>query len=133
LSYRVTVEEILFLFDEQARGCSKPVFCRCVVDGKNKWPKRWINQDLTVSCRVKQSWVMAMPTIGSRRWLPSGNGVQEPADHPWLGEEGDPLHPAGALGALKDIVPEHHLEQLRPWGSAAIAAFLGIVAHVRWN
>lgn len=88
---------------------------------------------------------MAMPTIRSRRrsgtlgsaprgnaflgWLPSGNGTEESADHPWLGEEGDPLHPAGALGALKDIDPEHHLEQLRPRGSVAVAAFLGIVAQ----
>ena len=61
--------------------------------------------------------------------LPSGIGSEEPADHPWLGEEGDPLHPAGTLGALKDVDPEHHLEQLRPWGPTAIAAFSFVVAQ----
>jgi hypothetical protein len=64
-----------------------------------------------------------------RGLFPFGDGIQKPADHPWLGKEGDSLHPAGALGAFQNVDAKHHLEQLSPWGPAAVGAFFGIVAQ----
>ena len=67
--------------------------------------------------------------VGLRGLVPFGDGIEEAADHPWLGEEGDSLHPARALGAFENINPKHHLEQLSPWGPAAVATFFAIVAQ----
>jgi len=47
-----------------------------------------------------------------------------------LGKEGDPLHPAGALGAFQNVDAKHHLEQLSPWGPAAVATLFSIFQPV---
>jgi len=64
-----------------------------------------------------------------RGLVPFGDGIEEPADHPWLGEEGDSLHPARAPGALENVDAKNHLEQLRPGGPATVSAFFSIVAQ----
>ena len=58
--------------------------------------------------------------VGLRGLVPFGDGIEEPADHPWLGEEGDSLHPARAPGALENVDAKNHLQQLRPLGPATV-------------